>query len=237
MEAGGRGDVRVDVWPESCYLYTVDWPLPTMRDSGDGVVSCTFSNIPVTSSWNCQKLAAEQLLVRGRHAVWFDMAGGMARPSQYKSGLLHPSPLPLWTCLTVGQTFFVNRIVIEWVYTTLHINQPILWKLSVKNTCPILLCETLWTEAMKSKHEMSFDVHMTDQLSLLWSILHGALFAWFCNDQLCCMQQMRASAVQMRTLISAFYTEDLKVFSYLELRVRRILCTITAQIFIFTVIH
>ncbi len=45
----------------------------------------------------------------------------------------------------------------------------------------------------------------------------GALFAWFCNDQLCCMQQMRASAVQMRTLISAFYTEDLKLFSYLRI--------------------
>jgi hypothetical protein len=82
---------------------------------------------------------------------------------------------------------------------------------------------------------MSFDVHMTDQLSLLWSILHGALFAWFCNDQLCCMQQMRASAVQMRTLISAFYTEDLKLFSHFELR--RIQCTITAQIFICTVIN
>jgi hypothetical protein len=77
-----------------------------------------------------------------------------------------------------------------------------LQKGSGKKTCPILLFETLWTEAIKSKHEMSFDVHMTDQLSLLWSILHGALFAWFCNDQLCCMQQMRASAVQMRTLIS-----------------------------------
>ncbi len=66
---------------------------------------------------------------------------------------------------------------------------------------------------------MSFDVHMTDQLSFLWSILHGALFAWFCNDQLCCMQQMRATAVQMRTLISAFYTEGLKLFSYFEWRV------------------
>ncbi len=47
---------------------------------------------------------------------------------------------------------------------------------------------------------------------------------------------MRASAVQMLTLISAFYTEDLmKLFRYLELR--RIQYSITAQRFIFIVIN
>jgi hypothetical protein len=55
-------------------------PLPTVLDSGDVSVLCTFSNIPGhCSSWNCQKLAAEQLLARASSKLYV-MAGGTARP-------------------------------------------------------------------------------------------------------------------------------------------------------------
>ncbi len=73
----------------SCFVYMEDWPLPTVRDSGDFGVLCTFTSI--WGIWNCQKLAAEQLLARADGTV---RRRRLIRLSitVYKSGPLHCSP-------------------------------------------------------------------------------------------------------------------------------------------------
>ncbi len=54
----------------SCYLYNEDRHLPTMRDFGYVMlVFCVHLVINSCSSWNCQKLAAAQILARAGDTV------------------------------------------------------------------------------------------------------------------------------------------------------------------------
>ncbi len=77
-----------------------DWPLPTVHDSGEVGVSCTFSNVPAAGIARSSQLSSS---LPGQ-AVRYVMAGSTARLSQYTSqswterrvGLFLYGLWPLW---------------------------------------------------------------------------------------------------------------------------------------------
>jgi hypothetical protein len=71
-----------------------DWrPLPSSRDFGDVGVLCTFNSIPSAAAEAAGIAKSLQLSSSlSRQGIQYDMAGGTARPTQYKSSPLHSSP-------------------------------------------------------------------------------------------------------------------------------------------------
>ncbi len=74
-------------------LYKDCRPLPSSRDFGHVGVLCTFSSIPAAAAGIARSLQLQLSSSLSGQGIQYDMAGGTARPTQYKSSPLHPFPL------------------------------------------------------------------------------------------------------------------------------------------------